>query len=310
VLCAGDVMLDHFVYGEVSRISPEAPIPVLLTKRTESMLGGAGNAVRNLASVGAGVRFVSVIGDDDSGHQIENLCRGLAGVKLSLVREQNRSTSTKTRFIAHGQQLLRTDKESTHAIAGNTFARLTSEFRTALADVRSVLFCDYAKGVLDGSYVTELIGAAADAGCFVIVDPKGMDFRRYCGATLLKPNLREVALATAMPVETEPQQVAAARSILEITGARFVLITRGPEGMMLVGQASAPQIFPSRAREVYDVTGAGDTVAAVLSAAVSAGLDIQTAVEMANAAAGIVVGKLGTAVATSDELVASLSQPR
>lgn len=310
VLCAGDAMLDHFVYGEVSRISPEAPIPVLLTKRRESMLGGAGNAVRNLASLGAEVHFVSVVGKDEPGDQIERLCGALQGVRLSLVREPNRSTSTKTRFIAHGQQLLRADTESTHTIAESTYAQLSAAFRTALRGVRSVLICDYGKGVLEGRFVTDLISAAARTRCFVVVDPKGMDFRRYAGATLLKPNLRELALATALPVDSEPQQIAAARVLLDITGAAYILITRGPEGMVLVGRSAEPQVFPSRAREVYDVTGAGDTVAAVLSAAVAAGLEIHNAVEMANAAAGIVVGKVGTAVATPEELVAGLTPLR
>jgi len=171
-----------------------------------------------------------------------------------------------------------------------------------------VLFCDYGKGVLDGSRASELIRPVREAGCPVIVDPKGFHFGRYRGATLIKPNLKELATATAMPVDTERQQVEASRSLLEQTAAQYVLITRGPDGMLLVEPDIEPRSFSSLAREVYDVTGAGDTVAAVLAAALAADIPINTAVEIANAAAGVVVGKLGTAVATPCEIVRQLDQ--
>lgn len=310
VLCVGDVMLDHFVYGEVTRISPEAPIPVLHTKRKESMLGGAGNAVRNLVALGAQVQFLSVVGDDEAADEVEALCGKLDGLRLTLLRDPGRTTSTKTRFIAHGQQLLRADTETTTGIGDDIFAALRGAFERAAADARAVLFCDYAKGLLDGAHASELIRPARQAGCPVIVDPKGLHFVRYRGATLLKPNLKELATATAMPVETEQQQVEASRSLLEQTAAHYVLVTRGPDGMLLVQPDVEPRSFSSLAREVYDVTGAGDTVAAVLAAAFAADLSVDTAVEIANAAAGVVVGKLGTAVATPDEIVRQLDQTR
>ena len=308
VLCVGDVMLDEFVYGDVTRISPEAPIPVLHTRRRESMLGGAGNAVRNLVALGAEVQFLSVVGDDQAAEQVETLCGKLDGLRLTLVRDPARTTSTKTRFIAHGQQLLRADAETTTSVNDGIFAELRAAFEGAVREARAVLFCDYGKGVLDGSRASELIRPVREVGCPVIVDPKGFHFGRYRGATLIKPNLKELATATAMPVDTERQQVEASRSLLEQTAAQYVLITRGPDGMLLVEPDIEPRSFSSLAREVYDVTGAGDTVAAVLAAALAADISINTAVEIANAAAGVVVGKLGTAVATPCEIVRQLDQ--
>ncbi|MDZ4797046.1 MAG: D-glycero-beta-D-manno-heptose-7-phosphate kinase [Bryobacteraceae bacterium] len=301
-VCVGDVMLDEFIYGDVNRISPEAPVPVLRTDRHRSMLGGAGNAVRNMAALGSQVTLLSVTGDDQSGSAVAELCKALPECDAVLLREPGRVTPTKTRFVAHSQQLLRADRESTAPVSEALLGQLLQGFSESLKYASAVLLSDYAKGVLSGSHASRFIALARDAGVPVVVDPKGTSFARYSGATVLKPNLRELAHAVDMPVDTPAQIEAAARHLAESAGVPWVLVTRGPDGMMLVPANGAAAAFQSLAREVYDVTGAGDTVAAVLTAALGAGLPIRAAVELANIAAGIVVGKTGTATVSLDEI--------
>ena len=296
VACAGDVMLDSFVHGEVSRISPEAPIPVLRIERSQSMLGGAGNAVRNLDALGCGVRFFSVTGDDAEAAKILELLAALPGNRSFLECEPGRRTPVKTRFVAHGQQLLRADSETTAAVSRKTAEKLLAAFSGALPECSVVLLSDYAKGVLNGAVAQEFIAAARAAGKPIIVDPKGRDFARYRHATLIKPNLRELGEATGQAVAGDTEQERAARQLLRDTGAEYILVTRGAEGMMLAPAGSAVVRFPALAREIYDVSGAGDTVASVLAAALGSGASISDAVEIANIAAGIVVGRAGTAV--------------
>jgi len=296
-------MLDAFVHGEVSRISPEAPVPVLRIERRHAMLGGAGNAARNLSSVGCGVRFFSAAGDDPEAAQISDLLAALPAARHCLVRDRERQTPVKTRYVAHGQQLLRADRESAVSVSDRTAAQLRAAFRAALPECTAVLLSDYAKGVLNGRYAGDFIAAARDAGKPVVVDPKGRDFSRYRGATVLKPNLKELGEATGLPVSDDSAQEAAARQLLADTGAENVLVTRGPAGMMLVTSAGCVVRIPALAREVYDVSGAGDTVAAVLAAGIGSGASLIDAVELANIAAGIVVGKAGTAVVQPHELI-------
>ena len=297
VVCAGDVMLDSFVHGEVNRISPGAPIPVLRIERCRQMLGGAGNAVRNLAALGCTVRFLSATGDDAEAGQIGQLLAALPAVTAVLEPEQGRQTPVKTRYVAHGQQLLRTDHETAAPVTPATGARILAAFSAALPGCSIVLLSDYAKGLLNGDNAQGFIKAARAAGKQVVVDPKGRDFRRYRGATLIKPNLRELGEATGLAVAGDAAQEGASRRLLEDTGAEFILLTRGPDGMMLTpANLALWQRFRSLAREVYDVSGAGDTVAAVLAAALGSGAPIGEAVEIANIAAGIVVSKAGTAV--------------
>lgn len=289
-------MLDSFVHGEVSRISPEAPIPVLRIERCHSMLGGAGNAVRNLDALGCGVRFFSVTGDDAEAATIRGLLDVLPGNRFCLESEAGRRTPVKTRYVAHGQQLLRADSETAAAVSRGTAEKLLAAFSAALPECSVVLLSDYAKGVLNGALAQEFIAAARAAGKPIIVDPKGKDFTRYHGATLIKPNLRELGEATGLSVNADSEQETAARRLLRDTGAEYILITRGAEGMMLAPAGGPVVRFPSLAREIYDVSGAGDTVAAVLAAALGSGACISDAVEVANIAAGIVVGRAGTAV--------------
>ncbi len=289
-------MLDAFIYGDVSRISPEAPIPVLRIERCQSMLGGAGNAVRNLSALGCAVRFFSVTGDDADAAKVRELLDSLPGSRACLEREHGRQTPVKTRYVAHGQQLLRADSETTTAVNSETAKKLLGEFAGGLPECSVVLLSDYAKGVMNGAVAQQFIAIAREAGKPVIVDPKGRDFSRYKGATLIKPNLRELGEATGLPVSGDIAQEEAARALLRDTGAEYILVTRGAQGMMLT-PVNGPAIrFPALAREVYDVSGAGDTVAAVLAAAIGSGASVVDAVDIANIAAGIVVGRSGTAV--------------
>ncbi len=302
VACAGDIMLDHFVHGGVTRISPEAPIPVLNIKTQKSMLGGVGNAVRNLGAMGCGIHLFSVVGEDAPADTVTLLLQAIGRCEIHLPRESGRQTTVKTRFVANGQQLLRVDDETTAAIAASSLQALLQAFSRTVAQCSIVFLSDYAKGVLNGNHATEFIRIAQAAGKPVIVDPKGREYYRYRGATLIKPNLRELAEATAMPVDDTQAQDKAARQLLDITEARFILVTRGPAGMLLVPRDGASREFPALAREVSDVSGAGDTVAAVLAAALGSGVDPASAVGLANIAAGIVVGKAGTAVVHREEI--------
>ena len=306
VLCAGDAMLDRFIYGNARRMSPEAPIPVLLVDHEETMLGGAGNVVRNLAALGARVAFTTVTGDDAEAAAIEALLAALPNCAAGVVRDARRRTSVKTRYLAHSQQLLRVDTEQTDGVSEEVLARLLAHFEAALADTDMVVLSDYAKGVLSGDRAGRFIAACRAAGKPVLIDPKGSDFGRYRGAAMIKPNLKELGEATRMKVDDDASVEAAARALMADTGIAAVLATRGPAGMMLVRERAAATVFRSTAREVYDVSGAGDTVAATVAAGVASGLDLADAVEIACVAAGIVVGKVGTATVTADELLREL----
>lgn len=306
LIVVGDVMLDHFVYGDVVRISPEAPIPVLSVDHQQSMLGGAGNVVRNLASLGAKVVFVTVTGDDDAAGVIESQLASLPGCEAHVIRDSRRPTTVKTRYLSHGQQLLRVDSESTAPLSAEIFDEVIGRVRTRLSGVDVVLLSDYAKGVLSGDNSQCIITAGRDAARPVYVDPKGRDFRRYLGAALIKPNLKELLEATGLPVSSDADVETAARRLIRDCGTPAVLVTRGASGMMLVRENEPAGMFRSRAREVYDVSGAGDTVAAVLALSAAAGFSLEDSVGVACIAAALVVGKAGTATLTQAELVREL----
>ena len=306
VVCVGDVMLDRFVYGEVTRVSPEAPIPVCRVTNETAMLGGAGNVVRNLVSVGASVTFVSVTGDDDIAGDVELLLRDLAGVAPHLFREKDRPTTSKIRYVAGGQQLLRADREITTPIADDVADAVFRAAESALSDAGVLIVSDYGKGTVTPALVARLIAAAKAAGKPVIVDPKSRDFTRYAGASLITPNLKELGEAADGELSSEADIVDAARGLLARADIASMLVTRGAQGMSLVSADSADH-FPSRAREVFDVSGAGDTVLALLAAGIAAGMPALEAAQLANVAAGIVVGKTGTAVVYADDLLEELN---
>jgi D-beta-D-heptose 7-phosphate kinase/D-beta-D-heptose 1-phosphate adenosyltransferase len=306
VLCIGDVMLDRYVYGSVDRISPEAPIPILRIEREAAMLGGAGNVVRNLVALGARAAFVSVVGNDSAGREISELITGIAGVEPYFTVERGRETTIKTRYVAAGQQLLRADRETVAAVASSVGEDLRRLAVNAIDDARVVVVSDYGKGVVTPELTSALIKAGRGAHKPIIVDPKGRDFSRYRGATVMTPNRLELAAATAMAVGTDAEIIAAARRLITQCMLDWVLVTRGADGMTLVDREGAAIHLPTEAREVFDVSGAGDTVVAMLAASIGAGASVEDAARLANTAASIVVGKVGTAVASAAEIVAAL----
>ncbi|MBV9814443.1 MAG: D-glycero-beta-D-manno-heptose-7-phosphate kinase [Alphaproteobacteria bacterium] len=307
VLCVGDVMLDHYIFGQVERVSPEAPIPVLWIEREMKTLGGAGNVLRNLRALGAAASFISVVGNDEAGREIGRLVEAQDGTEAHVLVQPQRTTTVKTRYVAGSQQLLRADRES--AIPLDPYIRedLLRLARELVADHSVVVVSDYAKGVLTEGVALEIIRAARDAGARVIVDPKGGDHIRYRGANLVKPNRRELAHATGMPVATDSEIIAASRALIERCGFNAVLASLGAEGSVLVSADGMTNVQRAEIREVFDVSGAGDTVVAVVAAALAVGVDLSDAARLGNIAAGIVVSKMGTAVAYAGELTAALN---
>lgn len=303
VLCVGDVMLDRFVYGDVDRISPEAPIPVLRISREAVTVGGAGNVARNLSALGTHVQLHGAIGEDAVGDEAAAVLSRDDAVTLSLVRDASRPTTVKTRFIAGGQQLLRTDAEEARPLPESLLTRLSAAVAQAVSDqdYGALILSDYGKGVLTDDVMAQAIAAARTAGLPVIVDPKGTDYGRYRGADVLTPNRRELAEATRRVVESDDEVAAAARGLLEDCDVGAVIATRGPQGMSVVTREACIHL-PALAREVFDVSGAGDTVVATLAAGLAAGMPLAEAAQLANVAAGIVVGKVGTAVVRPGEL--------
>ena len=306
VLCVGDAMLDRFVYGSADRISPEAPIPVLKIGREVSMLGGAGNVARNLAAIGARPSFVAVVGDDTPGRDLTRLLGEHSDIDPCLVVEQGRQTTIKTRFFASSQQLLRADIETDAPLAESTQNEILSRAKGLLDQVQALVLSDYGKGVLSPAVCQALIAKARQRGIPIIVDPKGADWSRYRGATIVTPNRKELAEASRMPTDTDDAIIAAARSVMEAWGIEGVLATRSQDGMTLVVGGTEPHHLPAQAREVFDVSGAGDTVVATFASVIAASGTAVDGARIANVAAGIVVGKVGTAVAYADEVISAL----
>ena len=306
VVCVGDVMLDRFVYGQVERVSPEAPIPVLNIAREVTTLGGAGNVLRNLVAVGAEPCFLAVVGTDTAASEIERLLASLGESESHILAEPGRVTTVKTRYIGGQQQLLRADHERATALMAPTRRDFLGVFRRSLKERRVTLISDYAKGVLAEGFAAELIAAARDAGHIVLVDPKGTDYAIYRGATLIKPNRRELAEATRRSVNSDIEIATAARALIEAHEFGAVLVSLSDQGMLLVEASGATHRLPTVAREVYDVSGAGDTAMAALAAALAVGAAPLEAARLANVAAGIVVGKIGTASVPARELLDTL----
>lgn len=297
VLVVGDVMLDRYWFGDVHRISPEAPVPVVKIDRQEERPGGAANVARNVAALGGKASLLSVVGDDEAGRILERLLADGA-VNTSLYRDPGLDTTVKLRVIGRQQQLLRIDFETwpSHEVLN---AKL-EEFRARLTDCDVVILSDYGKGGL--THIGDMIAAARAAGRPVLADPKGDDYTKYRGATLLTPNRSELRQVVGR-WHDEDDLRAKADALRRELDLDALLVTRSEEGMTLFEAAGAHH-QPTLAREVFDVSGAGDTVIATLGWALAGGLDLHTAMRVANRAAGIVVGKLGTAVCSRDELLA------
>jgi len=303
VLCIGDLMLDEFVYGEVTRISPEAPTPVIAVKRTEVMIGGAGNVARNLVALGTRCIFVGVVGDDDAGGELKKVLAKIPRIDAHLVTDAGRRTTRKVRFVSehHSAHLLRADWEPASPVDSKSEDALIGHVIKAMPKAGAVVLSDYAKGALTPRVIRAVIDAANKAGKPVVVDPKGRDYGIYRGATLLTPNRQELADATNSPAQTDDQVAAAAAELGRELGTKAVLVTRSEAGMTLVGEGAAIHV-PAYPVRVRDVSGAGDTVVAVLAAMLAMQADFESAMRAANAAAAVVVGKRGTATLSVAEL--------
>lgn len=301
VLVIGDLMLDRYWTGDTGRISPEAPVPVVLVGDTEDRPGGAGNVALNLASLGAGASVISLVGRDDAAAALERTLSA-AGVHCDFVTAGASPTITKLRVMSRHQQLLRLDFEQ--PFAESDCAALPALLARRAEGMGALVLSDYAKGTL--AQCRELIRLARERQLPVLVDPKGADFSRYRGATLLTPNLHEFELVVG-PCASEKELVEKGGKLMEELDQRALLITRGEHGMTLLQRGLQELHLPARAREVYDVTGAGDTVIATLAAGIAAGESLPRSVEMANIAAGIAVGKLGTATVSGPELRGALA---
>jgi len=307
VTVIGDLMLDRYFWGQVERISPEAPVPVVNVERTDVRPGGAANVAWNLISLGCRPDLVGVVGRDGQASQLRSLMRENGISTGHLVTDSSRVTTEKIRIVAHNQQVVRADFESGGAVSGRTLSRLKAAALEGIAGSGAVVISDYGKGVVAMPLMETVRQACAVGNVPVIIDPKEGRFDLYRGAFALTPNLKEAGGFYNMKIRTPGELETVGRSLLEALEAHAVLITRAEEGMTLFEEGKAPRHFPTRASEVYDVTGAGDTVISVFAAAIAAGASIYDSIELANSAAGIVVRELGTATVSVDELAGSFA---
>ena len=303
VVVLGDVMLDEFVWGDVTRISPEAPVPVVDVRRESVHLGGAANVLANLVALGARGSVVGVVGNDDAGRRLRNGLREL-GADDSLVVDDARPSTIKTRIIAHSQLVVRADRESRTRVSAQIEDQIISSIKEALHEANAFVVSDYDKGVVTPRILGEILPFAYER-VPVLIDPKLRNFNSYRPATLVTPNHHEALRMSDSEDQSDDGSRHAASVIRNRLDCDAVLITRGDRGMMLLEGDGEPVYVKTAAREVYDVTGAGDTVIAALAAALAAGTSMIEAATLANHAAGIVVGKVGTATATADELIAT-----
>lgn len=301
LLVVGDLMLDHYLWGACERISPEAPVQVVDIKNETTVLGGAGNVLSNLASLGAKVHVASVIGNDENGNALVEKLRALGISHQSLVRQEGRKTSKKSRVMASHQQVVRFDAESKEPITAQSEAALLTHVQGLLDAVDAVLLSDYGKGVLTPSLTQNLISLTHVRGIPCLVDPKGKDYSKYRGATLITPNRAEAALATNISITDDASLLQAGMKLKNDLDLTYAIITLSEDGMAIFDQNV--EKIPTVAREVYDVTGAGDTVLASLGFALACGMNITEAALFATSAAAVVVGKLGSATATLEEII-------
>lgn len=310
IVLVGDVMLDQFIYGDVSRISPEGPIPVMKISHQNEMLGGAGNVLRNILSLQTPAVFATIIGNDEAGEKIAELIKDYGKIKTALVTENSRPTTIKVRYVAQGQQLLRADTEADRAISSGTEQKIADKVEAFLNDASVLVMSDYGKGMLTPTLISALIKIAKRKKIPVLVDPKGRDYAKYKGATIISPNLKELVEATGIEAKGHVAVTQGAKKLMTDFGFEAVLVTLGAEGMLLVTAKGKPLHLQTQAKEVYDVSGAGDTVLATLATCMARGLSLESAVAVANVAAGIVVGKAGTATVHLDELKAAVENPQ
>jgi D-beta-D-heptose 7-phosphate kinase / D-beta-D-heptose 1-phosphate adenosyltransferase len=308
VLCIGDLMLDTYVYGEVSRVSPEAPAMIIRAAREETFIGGAGNVARNIAALGARCIFVGVVGEDEASRTLMRALAAEPAIETHLVVDAARPTTRKVRFVSehHATHLLRADWESADAVDAKTEKALIDRALAALPQVDAVVLSDYAKGALPPRVIRTVIDAANRLDKPVVIDPKGLDFSIYRGATVIKPNRKELAEATHRTVQSEADLVAAATALAELVDSKGVLVSLSEGGMALIARGAPAVHIPAEPVKVIDASGAGDTVVAVLALLLATGADFEAAARAANAAGAVVVGKRGTATVSAAELRARL----
>ena len=300
ILVVGDVMLDHYLWGKCERISPEAPVQVVDIQRESTVLGGAGNVASNLISLGSHVSVISVVGDDSNGKELLDILYSQGASIQGIVVQEGRKTSKKSRVIASHQQVVRYDSESKEYITSSCEEELLVRFNDALASFDLVILSDYGKGVLTPYVTREIIAFAKKQHIPILVDPKGVDYSKYSGATLITPNKKEASIATKIEIIDDASLQKAGYFLKESLGLEYAIITLSEDGIAVFGRDFIK--MPTVAREVYDVTGAGDTVLAALGYALASGASIQEAASFANSAAAVVVGKLGSATVTLDEV--------
>jgi D-glycero-beta-D-manno-heptose-7-phosphate kinase len=310
ILVIGDVMLDRFIWGAVSRISPEAPVPVVEIRSESTCLGGAANVSANVRSLGAVPIPIGVVGSDFEGKRLREEFRALGAPVTGLVADRERATSVKTRIIAHHQQVCRTDREDRMPLSVAIQERIFRQFKAALERADAIIISDYAKGLLSRPLLRKILPAARAAGKIVCIDPKLRNLAAYQPATVITPNTQEAERASGIAISNTRELVRAGKKIIGLTRVRYLLVTRGEKGMALFEGDSRVTHIPTVAREVFDVTGAGDTVISTLALGLVSRLSILEAAVLSNISAGIVVGKLGTASVTPEELVSRLRDSR
>ncbi len=301
VVVAGDVMLDKYLFGTTSRISPEAPVPIVHVQRTDDRPGGAANVAVNLAALGATTRLIGVVGKDSAADSLESIL-GARGIDCDFHRADDRPTITKTRVQSRGQQLIRLDQENVAELSDDS---LLDTLKAAIGDAGAVILSDYGKGALTD--VTKMIAMCRDAGVPTLVDPKGSDFSKYRGASLITPNQSEFEAVVGV-CNSDEELVSHGNKLLAELQLDALLITRSEKGMLLLETGSEPLFLSTQAREVFDVTGAGDTVIATLAAVIASGQDLSSAAALANIAAGLVVRKIGVATVTPSEIRVAMHQ--
>jgi D-beta-D-heptose 7-phosphate kinase/D-beta-D-heptose 1-phosphate adenosyltransferase len=304
ILVVGDLMVDEYLWGDVNRISPEAPVQVVTVREETFTLGGAGNVVKNLVALGARVSVAGVVGGDHHGDLLLERFAGLKVDTQGIIREPGRPTTRKKRILAANQQMLRIDWETRTDITPESLELISRVLAAKIPESDLVLVSDYGKGLLAPGLIAHIAAAARRAGKPAIGDPKGLDYARYAGLTLLTPNQKEAGLAAGIEIRNPETLETAAKRILDTTGLQKLLITCGKDGMVLFDPLKPSFRIRSEARQVFDVSGAGDTVVAVLGLAMAAGFPVEEAATLANTAAGIVVGKVGTAAVSAEELAA------
>lgn len=300
ILVIGDVILDHYIWGKVNRISPEAPVPVVEVTRESFLLGGAANVAHNVVSLGAHAAVIGIIGEDVAGEAVRGIL-GQKGVDCSGLFTENRPTTVKTRVIAHNQQVVRFDREDSKYVDGRILKGILSHIRSVLKGYDAVIISDYRKGMVSGGLVKGILQKARPEHVFVALDPKVGHFDFYKGVSLITPNLTEASLGSGIEIRDDASLEKAGRALMKKLFLAAVLITRGEQGMSLFEKHRITHI-PTVARKVYDVTGAGDTVISALTLAYASGASLENAAVIANHAAGIVVAEVGTAVATPEQL--------